>query len=64
MLQSLSCTTGVIGFSVPSQATIYGHYDGLFPAIVMDSAQLLSIMEKDGRTAMPEITDSCSSILH
>ncbi len=41
-----------------SQGTIYGHYGGLFLAIVMDSAQLLSIMEKDGRTTMPEVTGS------
>lgn len=44
---------GWLDFS--SQGTIYGHYGGLFRAIVMDSAQLLSIMEKDGRTTMHEV---------
>lgn len=39
-----------------SQGTIYGHYGGLFPAIVMDSAQLLSITEKDGCATMLEVT--------
>lgn len=64
-LPCLSDTAGAAGFSVlmPSQGTIYGHYGGLFPAIVMDSAQLLSITEKDGRTTMPEIIGShCSDI--
>lgn len=61
-LQCLSHTAGVTGFSVPSQGTIYGHYGGLFLAIVMDSAQLLSIMEKDGRETMPEMIGSrCST---
>lgn len=59
-MQCLFVAAGAVGFSVlmPSQGTIYGHYAGLFLAIVMDSAQLLSIMEKDGRTTMPEITGS------
>lgn len=64
-LQCLSDAAGVAGFPVlmPSQGTIYGHYGGLFLAIVMDSAQLLSIMEKDGRTTMPEVIGSrCSDI--
>lgn len=55
-LHCLSDAAGAAGFSVlvPLQGTIYGHYGGLFLAIVMDSAQLLSIMEKDGRTTMPQ----------
>lgn len=62
-LHCLSDAAGAVGFSVlvPSQGTIYGHYEGLFLAIVMDSAQLLSIMEKDGRTATPEMIGSCCS---
>lgn len=54
-IQKLQCrlnAAGVSGFSLPSQGTIYGHYGGLFLAAVMDSAQLLSIMEKDGLTAI------------
>lgn len=62
-LQCLSHTAGVIGFSVPSRGTIYSHYGGLFLAIVMDSAQLLSIIKKDGHTTMPEMTGSCCSPL-
>lgn len=63
-LQCLSDAAGAAGFPVlmPSQGTIYGHY-GLFLALLMDSAQLLSIMEKDGRTTMPEVIGSrCSDI--
>lgn len=38
------------GFSalLPLQGTICSYYGGLFVAIVMDSAQLLSIIEKEG----------------
>lgn len=64
-LQCLLDAAGVAGFSVlmPSEGTIYGHYGSLFLAIVMDSAQLLSIMEKDGCTTMPEVIGSrCSDI--
>lgn len=54
------------GFSalMPSQGTIYGHYGGLFLALLMDSAQLLSIMEKDGHTSMPEGIVSAVGTLH
>lgn len=62
-LQCLSFAAGVAGFSVlvPLQGTIYGHYGGLFLALVMDSVQLLSIMEKDGRTTNSEVIGSCCS---
>lgn len=48
-LQCISDTAGEVTFSgfLPSQSTIYGHYVILFQAIVMDSAQLLSITERD-----------------
>lgn len=56
-LQCLSDAAGAVGFSVllPSQGTIYGHYGGLFRALLMDSAQLLYITEKDDRTSKPEV---------
>lgn len=56
--------SGSSGVSVlmPSQGAIYGHYGGLFLAIVMDFAQLLSIMEKDGHLNQARIASNALTL--